>query len=187
MKAGSMCVKVFLAMVLIMGVYAGTAAAQAPADLTIWQDSQWQLSAKVKGYEFDNPAAPPSGKVSGSEKLQAVMNVVQDGGVPTGVIEITLYEAGKDACELYGTLVLNFVTGDSTAFIAESDPEASTPPIKGLFYFSGKESKKGWTGKAETLAAYLYADLDDPFEGIGLTIKGSIKELKCTPPAPPEP
>lgn len=190
MKAGSMCVKVFLAMVLIMGVYAGTAAAQVPAGLTIWQDSPWQLSAKVKGYEFDDPASPPSDKVSGSVKFQAVMNVVQAGDplAPTGVIEITLYEAGKDACEIsaFGTLVLNFVAGDSTAFIAESDPDASTQPIKGLFYFSGKESKKGWSGKVETLAAYLTADFD-PFEGIGATIKGSIKDLKCTLPAPPPP
>lgn len=188
MKTGSMCVKVFLAMVLIMGVYAGTAAAQVPAGLAIWQDSPWQLSAKVKGYEFDDPASPASGKVSGNVKFQAVMNVVQAGDpqVPTGVIEITLYEAGKDACAVsaFGTLVLNFVAGDSTAFMAESDPVASTAPIKGLFYFSGKEKKSSWTGKVETLAAYVYADLD-PFEGLGLTIKGSIKDLKCTLPEPP--
>lgn len=187
MKAGSMYIKVFLAIVLIMGVYAGTAAAQAPAGLTVWNDSPWQLSATAKGYEFDDPASPPSGKVRGTIKFQAVMEIVEAGepAAPTGEIRITLYNAGKDeVCQPaddYGTLVLNYVAGDSTAFIAESDPVASTMPIKGLFYFSGKANNKGWNGKVETLAAYLTADLN-PFEGIGLNIKGSIKDLKCGPP-----
>jgi len=181
-----------MAIVLIMGVYAGASAANgAPAGLVIWQDTPWQLSATAKGYEFDDVASPPSGKVRGTLKFQAVMEVVLSEDlvpVPTGEIRITLYEAEKaEVCgtTIFGTLVLNYVAGDSTAFIAESDPDplASTLPIKGLFYFSGKSTNKGWNGKVETLAAYLLADLD-PFEGIELTIKGSIKDLKCTPPAP---
>ncbi len=71
MKAGSMCAKVFLAMVLIMGVYAGTAAAQVPAGLTIWQDSPWQLQrAKVKGYSSMALPTHRATKVSGSVKFR---------------------------------------------------------------------------------------------------------------------
>lgn len=187
MRVVSMCVKCFLAAVLVIGIYAGTAAAQVtpPPGLTIWDVSEWQLSVTPKGYEFDDPTSPPSGKVTGTTKLQAVMNVIRTPELTvTGEIVINLYESGGGACAiatLFDPLVLNFVAGDSTAFIAEVNPATSALPIKGLLYFSGKSNSKGWNGKVETLGAYVYGDLN-PFEGIGINIKGSIKDLKCDRP-----
>jgi hypothetical protein len=175
----------FVLMVFIMGVYVGTATAQVvpPAGLTVWQGSEWQISATAKGYEFDTVTNPPSGKVKGTIKFQAVMDVVlTDDVTPTGEIRVTLYQVGDGPCDVssFGTLVMNYVAGDSTAFAAESVPALSTLPVTGVFYFSGSSGNKGLKGKVETVGAYLIADLD-PFETIGLNIKGSVKDLKCTP------
>jgi hypothetical protein len=185
MRAVSMCVKCFLAAVLIMGIYVGTAAAQgAPAGLTVWDESPWQITVKVKGYEFANIDNAPTDKVSGSVKLQAVMDVIRTDDItatPTGEIRIFLFDSGKENCDLsaFGTVVLNYVSGDSTEFAAEIDPAASTLPIKGVLFFSGKSTTKGLSGKVSTLGAYVIADFD-PFETLGLTISGNVKDLKCT-------
>jgi hypothetical protein len=178
-----MCVKCFLAAVLIMGVYAGTAAAQgAPAGLTVWDNSEWQITVKAKGYEFANVDNAPNDKVSGTVKLQAIMDVITTPELTvTGEIRITLFDSGSGNCTVseFGTLVLNYVFGDSTEFAAETDPVASTLPIKGVLFFSGKSTTKGLSGKVSTLGAYVIADFN-PWETLGLTISGNVKDLKCT-------
>jgi hypothetical protein len=185
MRAVSICVKCFLAAVLIMGVYAGTAAAQlAPPGLTAWDNSEWQITAKVKGYEFDSLLNAPSDKVSGTVKLQAVMDVVTTPELTvTGEIRITLYDSGKGTCSTsnFGTLVLNYVAGNSLEFVAESDPDLSRLPIKGLFFFSGKSTTKGLSGKVSTLGAFVFKNFN-PWETLGVTISGNVKDLQCTAP-----
>lgn len=185
MRALSMCVKCFLAAVLIVAVYAGTAAAQgAPAGLTFWDNSEWKITVKAKGYEFDSLLNAPSDKVRGNVKLQAVMDVITTPELTvTGEIRILLYDSGSGDCSesAFGTLVLNYKAGNSLEFVAESDPVLSTLPIKGLFFFSGKSTSRGLSGKVSTLGAFLFENFD-PWETLGLTISGNVKDLQCTAP-----
>jgi len=185
MRVVSLSVKCFLAAILIVGIYSGTAAAQpAPPGLTAWDNSEWQITAKLKGYEFDSLLNAPSDKVNGTVKLQAVMDVITTPELTvTGEIRILLYDSGKGPCSVsaFGTLVLNYVSGNSLEFVAESDPDLSTLPIKGLFFFSGKSTTKGLSGKVSTLGSYVFADFN-PWETLGVTISGNVKDLKCTAP-----
>jgi hypothetical protein len=187
-----MCVKCFLAAVLIMGVYAGTSEAQllVPDGLTAWDNSTWQITVKAKGYEFDSLLNAPSDKVSGTVKLQAVMDVIRTDDItatPTGEIRIRLFESGKGACKDsdFGTLVMNYKAGNSLQFATETNPAdfpvGSTLPIKGALFFSGKSTTKGLSGKVSTLGAYVIANFN-PWETLGLTISGNVKDLQCTLP-----
>lgn len=182
MKTGSVLGKLFLAVVLVMGFYVGTANA-APADFAVWEGSQWQMTITDKGYGFNSPDAPPHGKVRGTDKVWGVMSIeLGELDVPTGLITMTLYDSD---CAFIGDLVLNYLAGDSTAFVAESDPDpllSTYAPIKGVFSFAGKMDDDGLhKGKVATLGAYQAAG-DDPFEAFGVNLKGTTKVLGCTLP-----
>lgn len=185
MKTCSVVGKLFLGVVLVMGMYIGTAGA-APADFGVWNGSEWQITITDKGYGFNYPDLAPHGKVRGTTKVWGVMNI-ETPETPTGLIIVTLYEAKKGVCgESIGNLVLNYLAGDSTAFVAESDPIASYAPIKGIFHFSGKlDVDVLHKGKVETLGAYQASDFDpDLFEAFGINLKGTTKALGCTIPSP---
>lgn len=168
-----------------MGVYSGTAAAQlAPDGLTAWDNSEWQITVKAKGYEFDSRLNAPSDKVSGTIKLQAVMDVIRTDDItatPPGEIRIYLYDSGKGNCALseFGVIVLQYVSGNSLQFAAETVPLASTLPITGVLFFSGNSTTKGLSGKVSTLGAYVIDDFN-PFETLELSISGNVKDLQCT-------
>jgi hypothetical protein len=181
MKTSNVVVKLFLAVVLVMGIYIGTAGA-APADFAVWNGSEWQITITDKGYGFNAPNAAPHGKVRGTTKVWGVMNI-ETPETPTGLITVTLYEAKYGDCVVIGDLVLNYLAGDSTAFVAESDP-TSYAPIKGIFYFSGKlDVDVLHKGKVATLGAYQASGVDsDPFEAFGINLKGTTKALQCTLP-----
>jgi hypothetical protein len=181
MKTSSVVGKLFLAVVLVMGIYIGTAGA-APADFAVWNGSEWQITITDKGYGFNDPDAAPHGKVRGTTKVWGLMNIETAAEVPTGLITVTLYEAKHGDCVAIGDLVLNYLAGDSTAFVAESDPVASYAPIKGIFYFSGKLDVDVLNkGKVVTLGAYQASGVDpDPFEAFGINLTGTTKALQCT-------
>lgn len=175
----------FIVCLFVAFAFAGHSYGQTcPSGYQNWNGLEWQLGASVKGYEFMSASQAPSSKLGGTVKFWGKITNVES-GVDSCTITMSLYNAKSGGpCEPFefgGPLVLKYLAGNASALVAEGEGQGGLP-VWGLFYFSSKESSKGTKGKLATLGAYQYGPGDpEAFQAGGINIKGTTKELQCTP------
>lgn len=180
------CIKIFLALALLVGFTCGTVYAQ---DFSIWDGSLWMIKFTAKGVVFSDQAAIPDDKARGSEQSWAVMSSNAAGDAMS--LEIYSKDPDTRLCDPETQVIpLTLQYGGPLGFVAtiESDtPEPNFESIRGLVYFTGKlKNAELNTGKITTLGGYnLQQDWNDPTDraAFGFTLSGTrLKEPKgCLP------
>ena len=180
------CVKIVLALALLVGFTCGTVSAQTFTD---WDGTLWKIKQSAKGVLFTDPTAnvPPDGKARGTEQVWAVMSSNAAGDV----MSLSIYgkDPDTDECELPVEIPLTLQYGGPLGFVATI--EADVPIfIRGLFYFTGKwKDSTIQNGKLTTLGGYSIqgdwddSDSTDDIATFGFTMSGTmLKEPKgCLP------
>jgi hypothetical protein len=171
-----------LALGLLIGFTCGTVYAQ--VDLSIWNNSLWQIKQTAKGVVFSDPTnedLPPAGNARGTEQIWGVMTVV---GVN---IYIQIYENLDGVCEAGDLIPLTYQEGGPLGFVATLEADTVDHSVRGLFYISGK-MKNGLlnTGKITSLGGYiLQRDWFNPIDlaAYGFSLTGTLqkKPKGCLP------
>ncbi len=168
----SLSVKIFLASVLVIGLTCGTVYAQ--LDLSIWNNSMWQVKQTANGVVFSNPGMedPPDGKARGTEQIWGVMTVEGED------IFLQIYEKMDGNCQAGDVIPITYLEGGNLGFVATIEVDVEGQSVYGLLYFSGKmKDEVLQTGKITSLGGYvLQQDWDIPtdFAAYGFTLKGTM-------------
>jgi hypothetical protein len=181
----SLCVKIFLTLVLLVGFAYGNVYAQ---DFSVWDGSLWKIKQTAKGVVFSNPDAnePPDGKARGTEQIWGIMTA----DVTGTNISIQFYEKGTGgACDPIDTIILTKQAGGPLGFVATVEKDVPDPflSVRGLFYVSGKlKNATLQKGKITSLGGYiLEAGWEDDVDlaAYGFNMSGTtVQGLGCTLP-----
>lgn len=179
------CVKIVLALALLVGFTCGTVFAQT---FDIWDGSLWKMKQTAKGYYFEDENAPVSpAKVRGTEQVWGIMTADATGEN----MSIVIYEAvGGGACELVDTITLLKKAGGPLEFFATFEMDVVDEIYAtGLFSFTAKlKNNEFQKGKMTTLGAYALEqgfDVEEDLAVVGINISGTTvpeQAFKCPLP-----
>lgn len=174
------CVKIVLALTLLIGFTCGTVYAQT---FDIWNNSMWKIKTTAKGVVFSDPTVIPDGKARDKGQSWAIMysNAAGDD------ITLQIYQKNPDTdeCEEGELLTLTKQFGGPLGFVATIESEEADPlsSIRALLYFTGKLQDAALkTGKITSLGGYILEqgwDEDTDRAAYGFTLSGTwLKEPK---------